>query len=191
MESVKGSLLLCSVINCTAVTSLVNTLPGKRARSKGSKESSQVWAEPDPGLVKSDQREWFYSSKSFQSDIQHFLTIQVLQNLDRFLLYLLPSIILRFNSPLTPSLLNCSYFDDFFLQGHTLNSNLFHRSKSCCPTRQFYWPFVAPFGIWKQLTFQPFFTASLWTPSFSVQLDNWPVLSGFMPFMKHLTKGSQ
>ena len=37
MESIKGSLLLCSVINCTAVTSLVNTLPGKRARSKGSK----------------------------------------------------------------------------------------------------------------------------------------------------------
>ena len=39
-------------------------LPGKRARSKDSKENSQVWAKPDPGLVKSDQQEWFYSSES-------------------------------------------------------------------------------------------------------------------------------
>ena len=64
MESIKGSLLLCNIINCTSVASLVNMLPGKRARSKDSKDNSQVWAEPDPGLVKSDQREWFYSSES-------------------------------------------------------------------------------------------------------------------------------
>lgn len=118
--------------------------------------------------------------------------IQVLPKLGSLLLCLLPSIILRSFSPLPPPwlpLLNCSHFDYcFLLGGHTLNlifatelNHVVHVLLKC------FWPFVAPFGIWKQLAFQPFFTPSLWTLFLSIWL-NWPVLPELISFLKHPPK---
>lgn len=105
-------------------------------------------------------------------------------------MYLPPSIILRYNSPLFLSLLNCSYFDYcFLLEGLPLSLTFAVELNHVVQLRSSTGPFCLHLGSgsnWLSNHFSPqVFRLPL---QFYIQLENWPVFSELVSFLKHLTQ---